>query len=249
MSDGEESHLYFMYMELVSGGDLFDRVLDRGAAAMDEPTARGFFGQMVEGVAFCHLAGVAHRHLKLENVLLNEQGVVKIVDFQFSHVYPCAADKSVDRTKRLHDRCGSQSYAAPHVLAGTDYDGFEADMWSLGVCIFAMLACFFPLDEATGSDSRFGKLMETQRGGHSTVAAIYSWYERQVPLSPEAVHMIDGLLTIDPSKRMTMEQLRQHPWIVGTKLIPQDDMREGPGRDDTVMFEDLQQPVSAEGVL
>merc|ERR1719231_2016863 len=217
---GKESHIYFIFMELASGGELFDQVIDRGAAAMDEPTARGFFGQMIDGIAYCHLAGVAHRDLKLENVLLNEQGVIKVIDFGLSHVYPRAADGSVDRSKRLHDVCGSKSYAAPEVLANTPhgYDGYAADLWSLGVCLFAMLAGFFPLDEATANDWRFPKLLETQRRRFSTVATVYQWYKRPVHLSPEVVHMIDGLLTIDPQRRMTMEQLRSHPWIVGTTL-------------------------------
>jgi len=218
---GKESHIYFIFMELAGGGELFDQVIDRGANAMDEPTARGFFGQMIDGIAYCHLAGVAHRDLKLENVLLNEQGVIKIIDFGLSHVYPRAADGSVDRTKRLHDVCGSKSYAAPEVLANTPqgYDGYAADMWSLGVSIFAMLSGFFPLDEATGNDWRFPKLVETQRRNLSTVAAIYQWYKRPTShLSAEVRHLMDGLLTIDPSRRMTMEQLRNHPWILGTKF-------------------------------
>jgi len=215
-----DRHIYYIFMELASGGELFDQVIDRGATAMDEPTARGFFGQIIDGIAYCHLAGVAHRDLKLENVLLNEKGVIKVIDFGLSHVYPRAADGSVDRTKRLHDVCGSKSYAAPEVMANTadGYDGYAADMWSLGVSIFAMLSGFFPLDEATMNDWRYPKLLEQQRRGQSTIATVYQWYKRPLHLSPEVRHMIDGLLTIDPRKRMTMEQLLQHPWIVGTKF-------------------------------
>jgi len=216
-----DRHVYYIFMELASGGELFDQVIDRGAAAMDEPTARGFFGQLIDGIAYCHISGVAHRDLKLENVLLNEQGVIKVIDFGLSHVYPRGADGNVDRSTRLHDVCGSKSYAAPEVLANLSegYDGYAADMWSLGVSIFAMLSGFFPLDEATANDWRFPKLLETQRRGGSAIATVYQWYKRPVNhLSPEVRHMIDGLLAIDPRKRMTMEQLRSHPWILGTKF-------------------------------
>jgi len=153
-------------------------------------------------------------------VLLNEQGVIKVIDFGLSHVYPRSADGNVDRSTRLRDVCGSKSYAAPEVLANLaeGYDGYAADMWSLGVSIFAMLSGFFPLDEATANDWRFPKLLEMQRHGRSAVATVYQWYKRAVHLSPEVRHMIDGLLTIDPSRRMTMEQLRSHPWILGTKF-------------------------------
>jgi len=218
---GSQSHIYFIFMELASGGELFDQVIDRGANAMDEATARGFFCQMIDGIAYCHLAGVAHRDLKLENVLLNEQGVIKVIDFGLSHVYPRGADGSVDRSKRLRDVCGSKSYAAPEVLSNRTegYDGYAADLWSLGVCLFAMLSGFFPLDEATANDWRFPRLAEAQQRGRSTVKAVYAWYKRDTHhLSREVLHMLDALLSINAEQRLTMEQLRQHPWILNTKF-------------------------------
>jgi len=218
---GAQSHIYFIFMELASGGELFDQVIDRGATAMDEATARGFFCQMIHGIAYCHLAGVAHRDLKLENVLLNQQGVIKVIDFGLSHVYPRAADGSIDRSRRLRDVCGSKSYAAPEVLANLadGYDGYAADLWSLGVCLFAMLSGFFPLDEATAADWRFPRLVEAQQRGRSTVKTVYTWYKRDTAhLSKEVLHMLDALLAIDPAKRLTMDQLRAHPWILNTKF-------------------------------
>merc|ERR1719450_1504017 len=153
---------------------------------MPEPVARNFFCQMLDGVAYCHLAAVAHRDLKLENVLLNEQGALKLIDFGLSHVYPRQADGSVDRSKPLRDVCGSKSYAAPEVLGGRGYDGFAADMWSLGVCLFAMLSGFFPLDEASNNDWRYPKLLEAQRSKRSTTVTVYGWYKRSPKhLSPE----------------------------------------------------------------
>merc|ERR1719440_1023205 len=146
---------------------------------MSEAIARGFLCQLIDGVAYCHLAGVAHRDLKLENVLLTEGGVLKLIDFGLSHVYPRLADKvSIDRTKPLKDVCGSKSYAAPEVLAAKGYDGFAADIWSLGVCLFAMLSGFFPLDEASLNDWRYPKLCDAQEKKQSTVVAVYSWYRR-----------------------------------------------------------------------
>jgi len=214
------SHLYFIFMELAGGGELFDQVIDRGANAMPESVARGFFCQMLDGVAYCHLAGVAHRDLKLENVLLNEKGELKLIDFGLSHVYPRLADGvTVDRSKPLRDVCGSKSYAAPEVLASRGYDGYAADMWSLGVCLFAMLSGFFPLDEASANDWRYPKMAEGQTHGRSTTALVYSWYKRSCKhLTPEVVHLLDALLAIDPSKRLTMEQARTHAWVAGTKF-------------------------------
>merc|ERR1719506_346251 len=114
----KQAHLYFIFMELAGGGELFDQVIDRGANAMPEATAKAFFCQLLDGVAYCHLAGVAHRDLKLENVLVAGGATMqlKLIDFGLSHVYPRNADKTVDASRPLMDVCGSKSYAAPEVL-------------------------------------------------------------------------------------------------------------------------------------
>lgn len=206
---GGEEHLYYIFMELAGGGELFDQVIDRGANAMPEAVARGFFCQLLDAVAYCHLAGVAHRDLKLENVLLNAPGVVKLIDFGLSHVYPRLPDGSIDRSTPLRDVCGSKSYAAPEVLGSRGYDGFAADMWSLGVCLFAMLSGFFPLDEASVNDWRFPKLTAAQQEKRSTTEAVYGWYKRTARhLSREVVHLLDSLLAINPAQRLTMAQTR-----------------------------------------
>jgi len=221
---GKHKDHYFIFMELASGGELFDQVIDRGSSAMPEPYARNFFCQMLDGVNYCHLAGVAHRDLKLENVLLNSEGVLKLIDFGLSHVYP--VDRSsgttvVDRSRLLRDVCGSKSYAAPEVLGNRGYDGFTADMWSLGVCLFAMLSGFFPLDEASPQDWRFPKLLDAQRQGASTVVTVYGFYSRTAKhLTPEVVDLLDRLLQIDPARRMTMAECRDHAWVTGKPATP-----------------------------
>ena len=212
-------HLYFIFMELAGGGELFDQVIDRGVNAMPESVARDFFLQMLDGVGYCHLAGVAHRDLKLENVLLNNAGDVKLIDFGLSHVYPRLEDGSLDRSKQLRDVCGSKSYAAPEVLAANGYDGYAADMWSLGVCLFAMLSGFFPLDEASMNDWRYPKLVEGQAHGRSTVQTVYGWYKRSAThLSREVVHLLDRVLMVDPERRLTMAATRDHPWVLAKKF-------------------------------
>ena len=209
-----QGHLYFIFMELAGGGELFDQVIDRGANAMPEETARGFMNQMLAGVAHCHKRGVAHRDLKLENVLLTREGVVKVIDFGLSHVYPKDADGRLDRSTALRECCGSKSYAAPEVLAQRGYDGFAADVWSLGVCLFAMVSGFFPLDEATPKDWRHAKLLEHQAKGRSTVKSVYGWYKRPSDhLTPALVDLLDKMLMMDPARRVSMAEVLEHPWL------------------------------------
>jgi len=216
-----QSHLYFIFMEVASGGELFDQVIDRGAKAMSEATARKFMGQLLAGVQHCHSRGVAHRDLKLENVLLTKDGVVKVIDFGLSHIYAKGPNGDFDRSVPLREMCGSKSYAAPEVLSGVGYDGFLADVWSLGVCLFAMLSGFFPLDEASKNDWRFGKLKEQQQKGRSTTKSVYAWYKRSCThLSAPVVQLLDGMLAIEPQQRLTMQDVLAHPWFCDEAAMP-----------------------------
>jgi len=215
-----QSHLYFIFMECASGGELFDQVIDRGATAMPEDVARGFMRELLSGVAHCHERGIAHRDLKLENVLLTREGTVKVIDFGLSHVYQRDANGLFDRSTPLTDMCGSKSYAAPEVLNGRGYDGFAADVWSLGVSLFAMLSGFFPLDEATAKDWRYAKLVEGQKKGRSSTKLVYGWYKRTCThLTDSVIELLDAMLTIDPQTRLTLPQVLKHPWIMGLKQL------------------------------
>jgi len=235
----DRSNHYFIFMELAGGGELFDQVIDRGSNAMPEEVAKGFMRQLLAGVKHCHDRGIAHRDLKLENVLLTKQGVLKIIDFGLSHQYKGSAEAGFDRSKPLTDTCGSKSYAAPEVLGGRGYDGYAADMWSLGVSLFAMLSGFFPLDEATAKDWRYPKLLEAQGRGRSTTACVYGWYKRPIThLSKDVVALLDAMLSIDPARRATMEQVLQHPWISPAKQELADASRFGGADQGTYNAQD-----------
>jgi len=218
---GKHSHLYFIFMERASGGELFDQLTTHNGP-LPEAVARGFMQQMCDGVAHCHRCGVAHRDLKLENVLLNNAGVVKVIDFGLSHQYAVDAKTgAVDRSRPIEGFCGSKSYAAPEVLMGRGYDGFAADMWSLGVCLFGLLNGFFPVDEAKPSDWRFQKLCKSQEQGRSSVATILAWYKKTpAHLSYHAVQLLDALLNVNPLKRPSITDVLAHPYVTGKDEAP-----------------------------
>ena len=103
--------------------------------------------------------------------------------------------------------CGSKSYAAPEVLSGFGYDGPPVDVWSLGVCLFGMLAGFFPLEEANSSDWRYARAHEETRNGASMTQTIFGLYGRPCPLSAESIEAIDSMLAPPPESRPTAEQM------------------------------------------
>lgn len=112
----------FMVMEIMTKGDLRKYINKTGA--MKETNARKMFSDILNGVSYLHQNHIVHLDLKLENLLLNEELVVKITDFG------CARFQV--GTKRFSTPCGSYAYGAPEVISGQSYDGIAADMWSVG---------------------------------------------------------------------------------------------------------------------
>eukprot|EP00316_Scyphosphaera_apsteinii_P021094 CAMPEP_0119314826 /NCGR_PEP_ID=MMETSP1333-20130426/34050_1 /TAXON_ID=418940 /ORGANISM="Scyphosphaera apsteinii, Strain RCC1455" /LENGTH=371 /DNA_ID=CAMNT_0007320025 /DNA_START=64 /DNA_END=1179 /DNA_ORIENTATION=+ len=200
----------FIFMELASHGELFSRVISNGS--LDEREARGFFRQIMLAVEYLHSQGIVHRDLKLENVLLNDADECKVCDFGLAHLYDTDDAQKLKRPL-LHEVCGSKSYAAPEVLNGHGYDGFAADVWSCGICLFAMLAGFFPLDGATTSDWRFTKVSEAVLRGRSLTHTVFGFYNRPCVLSDEVADLIDGMLSLNPSTRLTVSDILEHPWL------------------------------------
>eukprot|EP00047_Mylnosiga_fluctuans_P004714 m.236127 g.236127 ORF g.236127 m.236127 type:complete len:242 (-) comp12931_c0_seq1:891-1616(-) len=127
----------FMVMEYVSGGELFDYIINHGK--LSEREARSFFQQILSGVDYCHRHMVVHRDLKPENLLLDSKGNVKIADFGLSNIM---RDGDFLKTS-----CGSPNYAAPEVISGQLYAGPEVDVWSCGVILYVLLCGKLPFDD------------------------------------------------------------------------------------------------------
>lgn len=175
---------HMVVMEACEGGELYEYVVNRGG--LSEASAATIFQQLCSALSHAHSRGVTHRDIKLENILLARSAscsappLVKLIDWGLAHQHELTAEGSVV-PKRLRSRCGSRSYMSPEVASrgatSSDpasregYDGFAADVWSAGVCLFAMLFGFFPFDSADpAADWRAKRVMEAQRQGASTVA-------------------------------------------------------------------------------
>jgi len=207
-----EHNRMIIYMELAGSGELFSRVINAGC--LTEAEARHYFVQIMQAVQHMHSVGVVHRDLKLENVLLDGADNCKVCDFGLAHEYEFSANKELQLTK-LREICGSKSYCAPEVLQGHGYDGFPTDVWSCGICLFAMLAGFFPLDEASGADWRYERVKLAAASGQSTTCTIFGFYDRPCTLSREVTSVIDGMLTVDPARRLQVPETLGSPWALG----------------------------------
>lgn len=179
----------FMVMEYVSGGELFDYILKHGK--LEEKEARRFFQQIISGVDYCHRHMVVHRDLKPENLLLDSQANVKIADFGLSNMM---TDGEFLRTS-----CGSPNYAAPEVISGKLYAGQEVDIWSCGVILYALLCGSLPFD-----DEHIPTLFKKIKGGVFYLPS---------HLSQETSSLLSSMLHVDPMKRATMQQIKNHEWF------------------------------------
>lgn len=219
-----ERDLYYIFMEVAEGGELFERVMKKTMLTEDE--AGPLFSQMVSAVAAAHSAGVAHRDLKLENFVLSRSDEVKLIDFGLSHLYELDETGAVDRSVPLRSLSGSKAYAAPETKSADDqgYDGFEADMWSLGICLFAMLSGSFPVPRPGVTSPLSGMLVDAKKdapvapgstGASNNAGGFQHWHKRPLAsFSPELISLIDGLLDFNPSRRLSAEQAEHHPWVV-----------------------------------
>jgi len=201
---------HFIVLEAATGGELFEKVIDSGS--LGEAYSRHLFVQMLAGVQHMHGQGVAHRDLKLENVMLDGAGVPKWVDFGLAHVYRAKGGGGFQR-EMLRVFCGSRSYCPPEVLAGVPYDGFAADIWSLGVCLFAMVTGFFPLEEAGRRDWRYPRVARAQLAGESTTRKIFEFYKKECHLPPSLVELLDSMLILDPRARATLANVASSAWL------------------------------------
>ena len=218
-------HLYIV-LDYASKGELFDYLVEH--RTLPEDVAMRFFRQIIYGVEYLHSLGICHRDLKPENILLDEDLNIKIADFGFARFV---------KTNIAETSCGSPHYAAPEVIRGQPYDGRAADIWSCGVILYALLAVciyfyflfffnFFELKILVNSMIKKKKekklIFHSNIYGYlpfddSSVRALLSKVKRGIytmpPFSEPAKDLISQLLTLDPSKRITIPQIKQHPFF------------------------------------
>ncbi|CAE7234054.1 OSK1, partial [Symbiodinium natans] len=179
----------FIIMEYVGGGDLFEYVHKQ--RRLEQPEARRMFRQIMAGLEEVHAAKVAHGDLKLENLLLDEEGNVKIADFGLSTAL-------APGETRITSTYGSVAYAAPEVLQGREYVPYPADLWSCGVILYIMICGCEPF-----------KGLDDHHLRRQILSASY-----KIPLftSPEGIDLIAGLLRVKPWSRFSIAQVRAHAW-------------------------------------
>jgi len=180
-----------LVMEYVSGGDLFDLIME--SKRLDEQLARKIFRQLFSAIMYCHHNMMVHRDLKPENLLLDENQNLKIIDFGFVRTF------SNDPNLTLKTYCGSLYYCAPEMLDGTPYPGPSSDIWSLGVILYVLTNGYLPF-----RDTQLPKLYGSLKAAK---------YDKGEYSSPECNRLIEKMLVSNPADRMSLKDLANDPWL------------------------------------
>lgn len=159
---------------------------------MEELKVQKIFTQLVGAVSYVHSKSCVHRDLKLENILLDKHGNVKLVDFGFTREYQGS-------TSYLQTWCGTICYSAPEMIKGEKYAGEKVDVWSLGIILYALLCGELPFDEDDENDTKQRILKEDPK------------YPEHMPEG--AKDLISKLLSRRPLLRPPLADVLRHPWL------------------------------------
>ncbi|XP_039224819.1 hormonally up-regulated neu tumor-associated kinase isoform X1 [Crotalus tigris] len=190
----ETENSYYLVMELCPGGNLMHKIYEK--KRLEEHEARKYIRQLILAVEHLHRAGVVHRDLKIENLLLDEDNNIKLIDFGLSN---CAS--ILGYTDPFSTQCGSPAYAAPELLARKKY-GPKIDVWSIGVNMYAMLTGTLPFTvEPFSLRALYQKMIDKEMNPYPT------------QLSTAAVNFLKILLEPDPAKRPNIQQALANRWL------------------------------------
>jgi len=171
---------HVFFMELIPNSiTLKDYIEDHIRLSEDE--SRRIFTQLISAVDYYHHKNIAHRDLKPSNILLDINKNVKVIDF--------GVGTEFYENQRFNTFCGSFPFIAPEIITGNGYEAPPVDMWSCGVIVYIMV---------TG-DSPFLNSTEIETAD----------FPKPKNISPNCLDLLMKLLTVDPDKRATIEQVKK----------------------------------------
>uniref|UniRef100_A0A7M4FYZ3 calcium/calmodulin-dependent protein kinase n=1 Tax=Crocodylus porosus TaxID=8502 RepID=A0A7M4FYZ3_CROPO len=194
-SISEEAHHYLIF-DLVTGGELFEDIVAR--EYYSEADASHCIQQILEAVLHCHQMGVVHRDLKPENLLLASKlkgAAVKLADFGL------AIEVEGDQ-QAWFGFAGTPGYLSPEVLRKDPY-GKAVDLWACGVILYILLVGYPPFWD----EDQHRLYQQIKAGAYDFPSPEWD------TVTPEAKDLINKMLTINPSKRITAAEALKHPWI------------------------------------
>ena len=185
----ETSNHICLVMEHLQGGDLLNYIRKR--SSLPESTAKSIFKKLIRSIQHIHNNNIVHRDIKLDNILLDLNGDIKLCDFGVSSVY--------SKGELMVQQCGTPAYIAPEILHNKGYDGKKVDIWSSGVVLYAILKGAVPFKGKSKQDL-FEKIMKGE-------------FEMIEDITTEGQDLLRKLLEVDPKKRISLNEILTHKWF------------------------------------
>jgi len=191
----EDSEKIYIIMEYCEKGELYDLIFD--VICLEEDEAAYYYYQLINGLENIHRHGMVHRDLKLENILIDKNNILKIIDFSLCNYY--------NKNNLLSTPCGSPCYASPEMISGKKYDGIMVDIWSTGIILYIMLCGFLPFD-GENTDKMYDKILKCQ-------------VKFPDNLGDDSIDLIKKILVNKPEKRITIKEIKKHNFYLKGKEI------------------------------
>lgn len=212
--DGTMEDCFLMIIDHMPGGDLYDLIMYTGP--MPEKLGRTLFKQLLDGLKAIHDYGITHRDIKPSNILIDAHFNLKHTDFGLSHIAP---DDTEDyyKYRMMRPRVGTRGYRAPEMHFERSYNN-KIDLFSLGVCLYIMLTKRQPFKTAQLDDPWYSEIVKHNYLGY--------WKKVKKPgfplLSAECKDFFNKILCYQPSKRITLAECFEHPWMQGDMFEPKE---------------------------
>jgi len=197
----ERPEYHLLVFQFVPGQDLFTHLEKSGFSPKSEAEARIIITQILKALQHIHSHSIAHRDIKLENILIDpKSSKTTVIDLGL-----CGF---IENEKLCREWCGSDNYLAPEIVRRTPYDGFLADVFSTGVVLFALLFGVFPFENLRVAESSFTK---------GPIKKLHLKFPAEVLVTDSAKELLTRMLEDDPSKRISVKDILQHKWILDGK--------------------------------
>lgn len=208
IDDSKKEKIFFEIVEYAPNGELKDYVLGTSTRFPEKISAK-IFSKIVKTVKYLHMNNIAHCDIKPENILLDENYSPKLNDFGFSQTFKGEAGDYM-----LHQFAGSIIYCAPETRKAyiRGFDGVKNDIFSLGVLLFVITIGTFPFERPSYSDEKFKYIIKKNYRR-------YWEYFNYIEISDEFKDLINNLICVTPSQRLSLDEILEHPWIKKYTMI------------------------------
>jgi serine/threonine protein kinase len=217
----------------MEGGELFQRITDQKDGAFTEREAAHIMHEICVAVKYLHDINIAHRDLKPENLLYTSSAsnaILKLTDFGFA--------KETHIKDTLQTPCFTPYYVAPEVLGPEKYDK-SCDIWSLGVIMYILLCGFPPFYSNHGLAISPGMKKRIRSGQYDFPNP--EWKN----VSQAAKELIKGMMSVDPARRLSIDQVMKNLWISQYTAVPQTPLHTGRVlKEDEEIWPDVQEELN-----